>query len=82
MSSFKILFSVHCFCAKTRRQKKQFKTNLDLVQKGYIVLAVLVREAGAPTVDAKDLVVIEVIASTVGAKGYVAHLGVTQRLLI
>lgn len=52
------------------------------MQKGYIVLAVLVREAGAPTVDAKDLVVIEVIASTVGAKGYVAHLGVTQRLLI
>lgn len=42
----------------------------------------LVREAGAPSVDAKDLVVIEVIALVVEVKGYVAHLGVTQRLLI
>lgn len=42
----------------------------------------MVREAGSPTEDTKDLVVIEVIASMVEAKGCVAHLGVTQRLLI
>lgn len=67
---------------QNKTTKNGFESNLDLVQKGYIVLAALVREAGSPTVDAKDLVVIEVIASVVEAKGYVAHLGVTQRLLI
>lgn len=39
---------------------------------------VLARNAGATTADAEDLAVIEVIASTVEAKGCAAHLGVTQ----